>query len=328
MFARRADVVEREAARLGALGVAGDLTAEPDLRAPRERHARRLRRSRHPRAERRRPAARPGGNDHRRRRRAPRSSFSSCRHVRLVGLCLPHLRASGRGRIVAIESTSVKEPIANLALSNAVRPGRRRLAEDAGARARPGGDHRQHDRARTDRHRAARRALRPRWASTRDARADPGGQGRLARGDRGDSLLSRVRAGRLHQRRRRPGRRRHARTDCSRGDAQPAHRAPLERRNSWPRLRSRSRGSRRRTTTSTSRTRRTPVGDRVTVAGQQRSGGEEGGAIYYVDVSVRSATWVESLLPFTRPDGASLVPEEQVVPPGSTFEDRSPGGVA
>ena len=27
------------------------------------------------------------------------------------------------GRIVAIESTSVKEPIANLALSNAVRPG-------------------------------------------------------------------------------------------------------------------------------------------------------------------------------------------------------------
>jgi len=44
-------------------------------------------------------------------------------HVRLVGLCLPYLRASGRGRIVAIESTSVKEPIANLALSNAVRPG-------------------------------------------------------------------------------------------------------------------------------------------------------------------------------------------------------------
>jgi len=44
-------------------------------------------------------------------------------HIRLVALCLPHLRASGRGRIIAIESTSVKEPIANLALSNAVRPG-------------------------------------------------------------------------------------------------------------------------------------------------------------------------------------------------------------
>ncbi len=44
-------------------------------------------------------------------------------HVRLVGICLPYLRASGHGRIVAIESTSVKEPLANLALSNAVRPG-------------------------------------------------------------------------------------------------------------------------------------------------------------------------------------------------------------
>ena len=44
-------------------------------------------------------------------------------HVRLVGLCLPHLRASGHGRLVAIESTSVKEPLPNLALSNAIRPG-------------------------------------------------------------------------------------------------------------------------------------------------------------------------------------------------------------
>jgi 3-oxoacyl-[acyl-carrier protein] reductase len=44
-------------------------------------------------------------------------------HVNLVGRCLPHLRASGRGRIVSIGSTSVREPIPNLALSNAVRPG-------------------------------------------------------------------------------------------------------------------------------------------------------------------------------------------------------------
>lgn len=43
--------------------------------------------------------------------------------VGLVGLCLPHLRESGRGRIVAIESSSVREPISGLALSNAVRPG-------------------------------------------------------------------------------------------------------------------------------------------------------------------------------------------------------------
>jgi len=44
-------------------------------------------------------------------------------HVRLVDLCLPYLRASGQGRIVAIESSSVREPLPNLALSNAVRPG-------------------------------------------------------------------------------------------------------------------------------------------------------------------------------------------------------------
>jgi 3-oxoacyl-[acyl-carrier protein] reductase len=44
-------------------------------------------------------------------------------HVTLVGRCLPHLRESGRGRIVAIESSSVREPLSNLALSNAVRPG-------------------------------------------------------------------------------------------------------------------------------------------------------------------------------------------------------------
>ncbi len=71
----------------------------------------------------------------------------------------------------------------------------------------------------------------------------------------------------------------------------------------------------------------TPVGDKVTVAGEQRSGGEEGGAIYYVDVNVRSATWIESLLPFVRPDGATLVPERQVVPPGSSFEDRRREGL-
>jgi 3-oxoacyl-[acyl-carrier protein] reductase len=44
-------------------------------------------------------------------------------HVTLVGHALPHLRASRRGRIVAIESSSVREPIPNLALSNVVRPG-------------------------------------------------------------------------------------------------------------------------------------------------------------------------------------------------------------
>jgi 3-oxoacyl-[acyl-carrier protein] reductase len=43
--------------------------------------------------------------------------------IGLVTRCLAHLRASGRGRIVAIESVSVREPVVDLALSNAVRPG-------------------------------------------------------------------------------------------------------------------------------------------------------------------------------------------------------------
>jgi len=43
--------------------------------------------------------------------------------VRLTRLALPHLRRSGRGRVVNITSWSVREPIPNLILSNAIRPG-------------------------------------------------------------------------------------------------------------------------------------------------------------------------------------------------------------
>ena len=70
----------------------------------------------------------------------------------------------------------------------------------------------------------------------------------------------------------------------------------------------------------------TPVGDKVKVEGE-RSGADDGGAIYYVDVNVRSATWFESLLPFLRPNGATLVPRDEVVPPGSSFEDRRAEGL-
>jgi 3-oxoacyl-[acyl-carrier protein] reductase len=43
--------------------------------------------------------------------------------VRLTNLCLPHLRKSAAGRVINIESSTVKEPADNLALSNAIRPG-------------------------------------------------------------------------------------------------------------------------------------------------------------------------------------------------------------
>jgi 3-oxoacyl-[acyl-carrier protein] reductase len=122
MFARRADVLAREATRIGALPVVGDLVDAADL----ERLVATtvesfggvdvvvLNGGGPP----------PGGAAD----VTPETVHAAVElllvpHVRLVRLCLPHLRASGRGRIVAIESTSVKEPIANLALSNAVRPG-------------------------------------------------------------------------------------------------------------------------------------------------------------------------------------------------------------
>jgi 3-oxoacyl-[acyl-carrier protein] reductase len=57
--------------------------------------------------------------------------------VRLTRLALPHMRASGRGRIVNITSSSVREPIENLMLSNAIRPGvvgwAKALAREVGA---------------------------------------------------------------------------------------------------------------------------------------------------------------------------------------------------
>jgi 3-oxoacyl-[acyl-carrier protein] reductase len=43
--------------------------------------------------------------------------------VRLIRAAVPHLRAAGGGRIVNIQSTSVKQPIDGLILSNAIRVG-------------------------------------------------------------------------------------------------------------------------------------------------------------------------------------------------------------
>jgi 3-oxoacyl-[acyl-carrier protein] reductase len=122
MFARRAEVVEREAARIGALAVPGDLTNAADLERLVSKTVEAF-------------SAidivvlNGGGPPPGAAADVTAASVTQAvelllvPHVRLVGLCLPHLRASGRGRIIAIESTSVKEPIPNLALSNAVRPG-------------------------------------------------------------------------------------------------------------------------------------------------------------------------------------------------------------
>jgi 3-oxoacyl-[acyl-carrier protein] reductase len=122
MFARRRDVLEREAERLGALSVRGDVTLPGDL----DRLVRRalkafggidilVNNGGGP------PAARADELTDEAIEGALTLLLLSA--VRLTKLCLPHLERSGRGRIVNIASSSVREPIDGLALSNAVRPG-------------------------------------------------------------------------------------------------------------------------------------------------------------------------------------------------------------
>jgi len=122
MFARRRDLLELEAERLGALAVRGDLTNPSHLQTLVDQTLEAF-----------------GGMDvlvlnggGPERTTAADVTAESLEHavdllltssVRLAGLCLPHLKASGRGRIVAITSSSIREPIPNLALSNAIRPG-------------------------------------------------------------------------------------------------------------------------------------------------------------------------------------------------------------
>lgn len=122
MFARRRRVLETEAERLGALPVQGDVTNPQDC----ERLVGRaieafggidvlVNNSGGP----------PRGSaleiDEEALEAAVALLLTSA--VRLTNLCLPHLRKSPAGRIVNIESSTVREPADNLALSNAVRPG-------------------------------------------------------------------------------------------------------------------------------------------------------------------------------------------------------------
>lgn len=63
-----------------------------------------------------------------------------------------------------------------------------------------------------------------------------------------------------------------------------------------------------------------PVAGKVDVQGKDSPDGP--GGIYYVDVTVRKVRWLERVLPFLRPDGASLVPQQAVTAPGETFKER------
>lgn len=122
MFARRRELLKREAERLGALAVRGDVTSPGDLRRLVERTVEAF-----------------GGIDILVNNGGgpPRSTALELDDegiertvqllllsaIRLTGLCLPQLRSSGAGRVINITSSSVREPIDGLALSNAIRPG-------------------------------------------------------------------------------------------------------------------------------------------------------------------------------------------------------------
>jgi Lon-like protease len=62
-----------------------------------------------------------------------------------------------------------------------------------------------------------------------------------------------------------------------------------------------------------------PLDDMVRVEGAKPAGS---GDVFYVDVFVRRATFLEKLLPFTQPDGSTVVPERALLPPGTSDEER------
>jgi len=122
MFARRRDVLEREAERLGALAVDGDVTDADALQRLVDRTVEAfggidvlVNNSGGPPRGPARGLTAEDGED------AVQLLLVSA--IRLTELCLPHLERSGRGRVVNVESSTVREPADGLALSNIVRPG-------------------------------------------------------------------------------------------------------------------------------------------------------------------------------------------------------------
>jgi 3-oxoacyl-[acyl-carrier protein] reductase len=122
MFARRREVLEREADRIGALAVRGDVTNPRDLKTVVDRTVEAfggvdiL-------------AWNSGGPPPGAATAMTTESVEEAVEllllpaVRLVELCLPHLVQSPGGRILFFTSSAVKEPTEHLALSNTVRPG-------------------------------------------------------------------------------------------------------------------------------------------------------------------------------------------------------------
>src|SRR5437763_9564582 len=122
MFARRRDVLDREAERLGALAVRGDVSNPADLKRLVDR-----------------TVAAFGGidilvNNSGGPPRGPAVGLTAddveqavelllLSVIRLTELCRPQLERGGHGRIVNIASSSVREPVGTLAVSAGDQPG-------------------------------------------------------------------------------------------------------------------------------------------------------------------------------------------------------------
>jgi PDZ domain-containing protein len=64
-----------------------------------------------------------------------------------------------------------------------------------------------------------------------------------------------------------------------------------------------------------------PLADLVQVPGAKRQ--QDGGGIYYVDILLRPATLLESLVSVVRPQGSDLVDRKQIVQPGISDQERT-----
>src|SRR5215218_9582835 len=122
MLARRRETLEREAERIGAVAVRGDVTSAADLERLVERTLEAFGaidivvwNSGGP------PPGKAVEIDDERLEDA--FALLMLPAIRLVRLCLPHLERSPGGRIICITSVAVKEPVPHLALSNTLRPG-------------------------------------------------------------------------------------------------------------------------------------------------------------------------------------------------------------
>ena len=311
LFARGRETLEREAARLGAVPVAGDVRNPDDLARLVDTAVERfggvdvlvLNSGGPPRT---------GSFEFSDEQLEDAVELLLLSSIRLVRLCLPHLEASGRGRVIAITSSAVKEPIDTLALSSAVRPGLVGWLKTASRELGPKGiTVNSVAPGRIDTERI--REVYPDGPSEADLATIPLAPPRHAARDRRRRLLPRLRPRLVRDRR---GDRRRRRPD-------PGHAVKLGRLVVGGLSSARSPSARSGSLPSDSYLllpdTAKPLADKVEVEGEKP---HPPGAIYYVDVVVREASLLEELAAAARPDGADIVPEQALVPPGSNFGER------